>query len=271
MEKAIFFEDVKHFPEGIQPAFRWLAENGINGLQFGDNEIAETGEETIRAALQATGMQAAVIHYFPRFLSDDPTVFEEAVAYSLRSMDLCHRLGCKRLMVVPLPRTDVKGKEDLPRARAQMIEGIRRIQPEANRRGIALFFENFSTETLPYGTPEDAEEILAACPDIHYCFDSGNYFCTRRNARELFPRLAPKATMLHAKCFDNSETATNIRCDDGGYVHGVPFGEGGVNVPAILAAVKEHPGIEIVTVEHNARLTKEEIGRSIRVLNQQLR
>ena len=268
MEKAIFFEDVKHFPEGAEEAFRWLAENGIDGLQFDEKEIFTFGEEAMAAALQKAGLKASVIHYLPRLMAADPAVFEEAVAHSLRALALCKRMDCRRLMVVPLPRTDVKGKEDLPRAKAAMIEGIRRIQPEADRLGISLYFENFSTETLPYGTPEDAEDILAACPRACYCFDTGNYFCTRRDAVALFPRLAPKTVMLHAKCFQNSAEETSIRCDDGGYVRGVPFGEGGVDVAAVLRAVKNYPNIEIVTVEHNARLTREEIGRSIRILHQ---
>ena len=267
MDKAIFFEDVKHLPEGVPTTFQWLAANGINGLQLDEREIYDFGEENMRAALQAAGLGASVIHYLPRFLSDDSALFEEAVAHSLRAMALCERMGCKRLMVVPLPREDVKGREDLPRARESMIAGIRRILPEAARRGITLYFENFSTELLPYGTAEDAEAILAACPEIRYCFDTGNYHCTRQNVAETFARLAPRTTMLHAKCFADSAEQTHIRCDDGGYVRGVPFGEGAVGVPEILAAAGQYPNIEIITVEHNAALTREELDRSLRTLN----
>ena len=270
MEKAIFFEEIIHFAapgEGVVPTLRRLRENGITGIQLSDEHLLQWGEEALRADLAAADMHTSVIHYFPRFLSDDPAVFEEAVTHSLRTMELCVRMGCHRLMVVPLPRSDVKGKEDLPRAQAGMIEGIRRIQAEADQRGIMLLFENFSTRMLPYGTVEDAESILAACPGVRYCFDSGNYHCTRHDVIAAFDRLASKTTMLHAKCFADSTVETSIRCDDGGYVYGIPYGEGAVQVPNILSVARAYDNIEIITVEHNALLKKEELQRSLDILN----
>lgn len=273
MEKAIFFEEIYPLPGvaeegGLERTCAWLSELGLDGFQFSEDDFVIAGEARVLSALQKTGLRASVIHTLPRLLAADEATFREGVAHAMKALELCVRAGCHRLMVVPLPRSDVQGEADLPRARARMIEGLKLLLPEAAARGVTLYFENFSTKKLPYGTVEDAEEISDAVPEAVYCFDTGNYLCTRTDVHAAWSRLAPLAGLLHVKNFADSAVPTGVQCDDGGYMQGLALGRGDFDVRRFLAVAKETTHADICVLEHNASITHADVEESVRVLRE---
>lgn len=273
MEKAIFFEEIYPLPGvaeegGLDRTLAWLAELGLDGFQLCDEDFQTVGEERLLAAMRRAGLAATVIHTTPRLMAADDAAFEAGMAHALRALELCVRADCHRLMVVPLPKSDVEGDGDLPRARARMLEALRRLLPEAKRRGITLYFENFSTKHLPYGTVEDALEISDALPEVRYCFDTGNYLCTRTDVLSAWETLAPRAALLHVKNFTESAVPTWVCCDDGRCMQGLPLGKGDFDVHSFLAAAKANTVADACVLEHNATITHADVEQSVRVLRQ---
>lgn len=274
MRKSIFFCEIRHLDrvaEGeFDSVFAQLKRLGIDGFQFSDRNIEKAGEERLLAALRRHEMHTDVIHIVIPLLSADDTVFENACERACETLTLLRRFDCPRLMVVPLPRSDVRGPEDRDRAMARMIEGLSRILPAAEERGIEVYIENFSSAILPYSTVSDIEHLTDALPKLKYTFDVGNFLCVGEDPFEAYARLHPRVSLLHLKNFTPTDDADGVACADGHRVKGVAFDEGDFDMPAMLRACRTHSPDVLPIIEHNAALSMAEIERTVGVMEREL-
>lgn len=274
MRKSIFFGEICRMGRAAAGAFddifASLHRLGIEGFQFSDREIAQAGEERLLRAMQRQGMDADVIHTVVPLLSADDGIFRAACQKAKDTLALLRRFSCPRLMIVALPVSDVAGARDRTRAMYRMIEGLSEIAHEANGQGIDVYIENFSKALLPYTSVEDIEQILDALPTVKYTFDVGNFICVGEDPFAAYARLRDRVSLLHLKNFSHTESENGILCADGRYVEGLPFDQGKFDMPRFLRACMTDGGRILPIIEHNAKVTFEDIKRSAALVDQLL-
>jgi len=274
VRKSIFFGEICRMGRAasgeFDEIFAALHRLGIEGFQFSDREIAQAGDERLLYAMQRQGMDADVIHTVVPLLSADDGIFRAAAQSAKDTLALLRRFSCERLMVVALPVSDVAGEVDCPRAMRRMIEGLSQIAHEANGQGIDVYIENFSKALLPYTSVSDIEQILDALPTVKYTFDVGNFICVGEDPFAAYARLRDHVSLLHLKNFSHTEKENGILCADGRYVEGLPFDQGQFDMPRFLRTCTTDGGRILPIIEHNGRVTFEDIKRSATLVDQLL-
>lgn len=274
MRKSIFFGEIRHMDrvrEGeYDSVFSALRRLGIDGFQFSDRDIGKVDEERLLAAMNRHGMHADVIHTVVPLLSADDETFRAATQSAKDTLALLRRFSCKRLMVVALPVSDVAGEIDRPRAMRRMIEGLSKIAHEANGQGIDVYIENFSKALLPYTSVSDIEQILDALPMVKYTFDVGNFICVGEDPFTAYARLRDRVSLLHLKNFSHTEKENGILCADGRYVEGLPFDQGKFDMLCFLRTCTADGGRILPIIEHNGKVTFDDIKRSAALVDQLL-
>lgn len=236
MKKGIFYNDATRafgkWEKNFDELFTFLKAHNIDGFQFYDKWIYNEGEDELLCAMKKHGMKTYIIHILPRLMAKDDEIFAAAVKESVEKIELLKKLDCKRLMIVPFPKSDVEGEEDLGRATERMIEGLKLILPEAKKEGIELYIENFSTKLLPYGTSDGVEKILDAVPEVKYVFDTGNFFCIDEDPHAEYERLKDRIAFVHVKNFEFREIG--LLLDNGRRVKSPAFDKGPMDLPALF-------------------------------------
>ncbi len=268
MKKGIFYNDAKaafgKWEKKYDEFFGFLLAHNIDGFQFHDDWIYAEGEDELADAMKKRGMKTYVIHVLPRLMARDDAVFEAAVDETLGKLKLLKKFDCKRLMIVPFPKSDVEGEDDIPRAMDRMIEGLKRVIPEAKKEGIDCYIENFSTTALPYGTPDNIEKILDAVPDVKYVFDTGNYFCIDHDIFKEYERFKHRIALVHVKNFEFREEGMLL--DNGRRVKSPTFDKGPMNMKAFLEKLAKDKLDVPFVIEFNDTLTCEDIAKNEEIM-----
>lgn len=272
MKKGIFYVDARaafgEWNKNYDELFTFLKAHNIDGLQFSDGEIRKEGEDELLAAMKKHGMKAYIIHVFPRLMSRDGDIFERAVKDTVEKLALLKKYGCKRLMIVPFPKTDVEGYDDIPRATARMIEGLRRVIPEVKKEGIECYIENFSTTRLPYGTSDNVEAILDAVPEVRYVFDMGNYFCIDEDPLAAYERFKDRISFVHVKNFEFSNDGMLL--DNGRRIKSPTFDKGPMNITALFERMAKDVLDVPYVIEFNDTLSLVDIAKDEAVMREYL-
>ncbi len=272
MKKGIFFHDAKlafgNWDKNYDELFTFLKAQNIDGFQFHDKWIYEEGEDELLAAMKKHGMKTYIIHILPRLMAEDDAVFNDAVKESLDKIKLLKKFDCKRLMIVPFPKSDVKGEADIPRAMQRMIKGLQLIIPEAKKEGIDCYIENFSTTILPYGTADNVEKILNAVPALKYVFDTGNYFCIDIDCHKEYERFKNRIEFVHLKNFEFRDEGMLL--DNGRRVKSPIFDKGPMNLPELFEKMSRD-GLDVpYVIEFNDTLTLDAIAENERIMKKYL-
>lgn len=268
MNEGIFYADARAAiwtrNENRDGLFSFLKAHGIDGFQFSDGEIYAQGEDELLAAMKRHGMKTYMIHVFPRLMAKDDDVFENAVKETVGKLAQLKKFDCGRLMIVPFPKSDVSGEEDAERAMARMIDGLRRIIPEAKKEGIECYVENFSTTRLPYGKVDDVRKILDAVPEVKYVFDTANYFCIDIDPHAAYERFRGKIDFVHVKNF--KFCAEGMLLDNGRHVKSPTFDTGPMNITALFEKMaKDRLDVPYV-IELNDTVSLDDIARDAAVM-----
>ena len=273
MKKGIFYCDAKlaygKWEKDFDELFTFLKAHNIDGFQFHDKWIYNEGEDELLAAMKKHGMKTYIIHILPRLMAEDDGIFADAVKESVEKLQLVKKFGCNRLMIVPFPKSDVKGADDLPRATARMIEGLKLILPEAKKEGIELYIENFSTKLLPYGTSDGVEKILDAVPGVKYIFDMGNFFCIDSDPHAEYERLKHRIAFVHVKNFEFRDEGMLL--DDGRRIKSPIFDKGPMDLPALFEKMAKDRLFDVpYVIEFNDILDLDAISRDEEIMRKYL-
>lgn len=209
------------------------------------------------------GFTAASIDVLARITSADDNVFNEAVEVIYKSLKFAKEIGCTDAMIVPCDLSDINGKEDLPRARERMIEGLKLAVEEAKKYGVRISIENFSSPKLPFSYVKDIRYILDSVEGLHFTFDTGNFVCVGEDGVEAYKALKDRIVLMHLKEFGEVEgpgdRVIKRQCD-GKYLYGKKFGEGLSKLDEILdMAAKDFPDIWYEVEHHYFQLGCEDI------------
>lgn len=148
-----------------------------------------------------------------------------APEHLLQYLDLARRLNS------PLLRTVLDTAEDQPSPN-QVIGRLRRVAPEFERAGVSLAIENhdrFKAAQLL--------EILDAAGSrrVAICLDTANSFGCAEGPEAVVEALGSRTISLHVKDFEVRRAGPNR----GFVIEGRPAGQGQLDIPAMLARLRE--------------------------------
>jgi len=193
------------------------------------------------AALRETlGELGTVIETGARYLLDprakhEPTLVsrtgrERRVEFLRRAIDVAHVLGSECVSFwAGVPAPDVSRDEAWDWLRA----GLEEVRAYAAQRGVVVALE--PEPGMLIGTLDD---FLALDDDLALALDTGQCIVTgERDPADAVPEFAPRLATVAVEDMRRGE-----------HVH-LPFGEGDVDLPAVLAALTEVGYRKLVTVE----------------------
>jgi sugar phosphate isomerase/epimerase len=251
MNKSIFFINVYGCPQvsgDLDKMFSLMKKVGASGLQFHITELMNLDADKFKEQLSENGAYVECVHVTPRLLSEDEEIFKEAVKECEDALGYISSFGCKRLMVVPFTPFDVKDRQ---KARERFAKGLRLVVKSAEKYGISVVIENISLLALPFSTAEDVGYLLDNVKGLAFCFDIGNFVCTKSDAFTAYEKLKDRIDMVHVKDFGICESG-GFACDSGINVKHVDFGTGNAKLEKMLCLLyKNNPDVPYVVEVHN--------------------
>lgn len=259
MKKSIFFINVYGCLDvsgDLDKMFSIMKQIGASGLQFHITELMNLDAQKLMTLLAENGAYAECVHVTPRLLSTDEEVFTEAVKECEDALEYISAFGCKRLMVVPFTSSDVKDRNE---ARERFAKGLRLVVKSAEKYGISVVIENISLLSLPFSTPDDIEYLLDNVKGLKFCFDTGNFVCTKLDVITAYERFRDRIDMVHVKDFGICEGG-GFACDGGINVEHVDFGTGDAKLREVLHLLyKNNPDVPYVVEVHNEMPPKDDV------------
>ena len=259
MRKSIFFVNVYGCTEvsgNLDKMFSLMDETGTFGLQLHISELMSLDGEKFKSLLKEKGMRVDCVHVTPRLLSEDEEIFEGAVRECEKALSDIALFDCKRLMVVPFTPSDVK---DRTRARERFAKALRIIVEKAKEYGISVIIENISQQILPFSSVEDVEYLLDTVKGLGFCFDTGNFVCTKYDSVLAYEKLKDRICMVHVKDFAICQEG-GYMCDSGIRVKHTDFGKGDAKLDEVLTLLyKNNPDIPYVIEVHNEMPPKSDV------------
>lgn len=202
-------------------------EFGVSLLQIGDNLPLEEFDGARLQNLAAQAQNAGIeLEVGARRLTR-----ERLEIYS----NICQKVGASFLRFV----IDDAGYQPTPE---EAIHILREAAPQLEKGGLTLGIENhdrFSARVLRYMV-ESAKSVR-----IGVCLDTANSLGAGEGLGEIVPVLAPLTVNLHAKDFTIVRHAHKM----GFVVNGAPAGEGMMNLPRILEALKPYQRCKSLILE----------------------
>lgn len=169
--EAFYAAGFKHTYEA--PA--WLKSLGLTCYEYSFGRGVRMTDDTaakLNSAFKAEGIEISVhAPYFTNFANPDPDMIEKSFGYVLQSLDMCHKLGGKRVVFHPASL----GKDTRAAAFNRACENIK----ELAKRVSALDFDYIlCPETMgkvnQMGTVEETLEFCKFSDKFYPCFDFGH-------------------------------------------------------------------------------------------------
>ncbi len=213
--------------------FKMARDAGFEGIELNLPD-AHWNVEMLLDAKSQSGLEIAGIICTPHWsfpLSDpDPTKRERTVQGLQLALQQGGELGCKRVLLVP---GVVNAQVNYATCWERAVEGIKRCVESAEKARCHIAVENVWNQFIM--NPVEAARFVDAVqsPWVGWHFDIGN--CVTYGWPEHWPQiLGSRLLNLHIKDFSRKKAN-----DEGlrkGF--GVELGEGDVNWPAVMAAVR---------------------------------
>lgn len=229
-----------------------LAEIGYDGIEIMADvphayptHLSESDIDKIRNLLAEKGLAAsnlnAFMHnadgdtYHPSWIEKDPSERARRINYTLRCIDLAHRLGAPHISTEPGgPLEGISRSQGL----AWFKEGLNAIAGRAREKGIKVLIEP-EPGLLIERSPEFLELYSQLDSDVFGLnFDIGHFYCVGEDPRALVRELKDCAFHFHLEDIAASGKHRHLQ-----------LGEGAIDIPGVLSAI-EGTGFEgFVTVE----------------------
>ena len=173
--------------------------------------------------------------FFANVATTDPATRQQGIDACKKSIDDAVILGAPLVMIPTGPTAGVNRDT----ARRNWIEGLKLVQPLAQDAGVVLTVENFPGKDSPFVIADDLLEAVNEVPGLRITYDNGNAASGEEPAQS-FIRCAEYVVHAHFKDWIIQDTpADGYRAMlDGRYYKAALIGEGCVDQPATLAAMK---------------------------------
>lgn len=231
------------------------AANQITMMDLMDVEVKLYGEEKLREAMEARGIQCGCIIAGCSFYEAP-----EKVETELRlALELTERMHAPILMVVPGQPTpgdkescgQMTKQEILDRA----VEKFRLAVELATPMGIRIGFENTPQDYKPLASPQDCKYVLEKVPGLGLIFDTGNFRVADTSCDELaiYEELKEYIIRFHLKDVVIGDFTSGERCTDGQYIRPVTTGSGVIPMEELLKRLKRDQYHGALAVEYSAK------------------
>lgn len=229
-----------------------LAEIGYDGLEIMADvphayptHLSDGDLERIRKLLDRKGLSIsnlnAFMHnadgdtYHPSWIEQDPGERSRRIDYTLKCIDLAHKLGAPHISTEPGgPLEGISRSQGL----AWFKEGLNAIAGRARSRGIKVLIEP-EPDLLIERSSEFLELYSQIDPDVFGLnFDIGHFYCVGEDPRALVGKLKDCAYHFHLEDIAASREH-----------HHLQLGDGAIDIPGVLSALDATGFDGFVTVE----------------------
>jgi sugar phosphate isomerase/epimerase len=245
----------------LRAAIDWAASQGAQIMELvpfafkfedADGSIDYESIKSARRFASDAGVELANYSVLADLCKDDPADLEAEITRVMKHIDIAAELGTPRM------RHDVSafrrprgrnGIDEFDRLLPQMTDAAGRLADHAAKRGLITMVENHG---FFVNGCDRVERLIRAVnrPNFAALLDTGNIACVDEIPEVGAPRLAPFARMIHLKDFyirgSDPGDARDFDCagswfttQAGRYLRGSILGQGDLDVPRILRAVKE--------------------------------
>lgn len=259
MRLAVFASHVRAFGEPFGDALKRARAMGIEGIEADSSEFAVIPPREYKTVLEDAGMRMIAVHHICRLAAADDEVFNEAVEGCRRAATEISASGAEYMMLVPSTGQDVADMDDKPRARARIIEGMKKASDFAAENGLKLCIENFSIERFPFSTPDELCDMAENVPGLYLTLDAGNIRCLGRNCIELYEKIADRLLFCHLKDWSLTDEG-GLLATDGKRLRGTRLGSGVVPIGELVFRLKTggFNGWLVIEQENSPGLTVED-------------
>ncbi len=250
LRKAIMYSTIG-VKGSVLEKFQAMKAAGFEGVE----PMGAMDREEVRAALKATGLQAASvcdhIHWVKPLSAPDEATRKLGFDGLIHSLHDAHAYGATSVLLVPgVAKNGVSYEQCFERS----IVEIKKAIPVAKELGVKIAIENVGNDFI--ATPEQAVEYLNAINSewVGFHFDIGNVGRRGPAAEKWIPVLGKRIVRIHVKDFSakppdpGSKTAARPKLLDGD-----------TNWPAVMKAldqigytgwgISEQPGNQAADVE----------------------
>ena len=217
-------------------------ELGVNAFEIGYGNLGELGTlEEAKARLDDLGVVTACVIGSGDFVQPSDEAQQPAVDAIKAAIDACVALDCSILMTTT---GGCKPGLDAPEARKRIAAGLQRCLPHAADAGVTLTIEDVGAPSAPYGTSDHLLEMCALTgPDLRLTYDNGNFLVRGEDPLVAMERLWDKVVHVHCKDWrllgPDEQGQPGCPGADGNKYQGAVCGDGLLDYPASLAALKE--------------------------------
>jgi sugar phosphate isomerase/epimerase len=203
---------------------------GLDGVQLDITHLTSHDDGYLARIVRHAAVRNLYLEYGSTGIESERTA---------RELEICRKLGAP-LMRTYMGFSRFDRSTDVPTESAMAVRVLRELAPRAADYGIRIAVENHCDAT--------AEELLRVIeavdsPQVGICADLGNFMIHMEDPVASVRLLAPHIINTHFK--DYALTMTNW----GFKAHGVPLGEGAINLPAILEILSTQSRLDRIMLE----------------------
>ena len=184
------------------------------------------------------GLEIAVYAASNNFVRPDSNVRRQEVADLNRNVDIALELGVDTMRVFS---GDARDGVTLEQGMAWILDGLATCAAYAETRGVTLALENHGRFA---GRSDQVRGIIEQVnsPALRANFDTGNFLLVGQDPLAAAHELAPLVVLVHLKDMrvaGADETGHRFELADGTVLTGSAIGDGLVDLPAVLAVLRE--------------------------------
>ncbi len=245
----------------VEEICRWTARLGLDAVDWVTTYGMPAAE--VRRIMDSCGLKTVCHTIYADLNPVDPA--DRAGMDSVRrGLDDAAVLGSPCVMLV------VMGKKGRSRDESRRLIGER--LPEAvslaAAADIALTIEPFPGDDSPFVTSAEIRELLAAAPGLKVTFDGGNLLTGGENPVDGYLSLKDDVVFAHFKDWTLADPTTGRRMADGRWYRPALVGEGIVDYPRLVAAMRRagYRGYANIEYEGDAYPPEEATRRALEYL-----
>ncbi len=247
---ATFYDHVRDAArqEGVSftEALQEVKKLGVELLEVSQNNILgredEAGRELAYAGLGISSVPA--YFNFGRDLDVDKQ--------SEPTLEAAEFLGAHKMLVIPGFFAPEDGPEERERQVENIVSCINRLAVKAAGYGISLVMEDFDNLLSPISTTAGIQRVLDGCPDLSFCFDTGNFRFMAEDALEAYREFRGRIGHVHLKdrAYTGKAGEQGLTALDGQDLYPSPVGSGEIPIGQIVAALCGDGYDGAYTIEH---------------------
>ncbi len=244
---------------GVEEIIQAAVDFGYDGIDWVTN-YGRSAAELRRRSADAGLPVVAYTFFLGRFQEGQ----KDWVSDACRELDLAAELGAPLIMVPTLPLSRAATRED---GRKMWIEAMARVTEEAKVRKLIATVENFPGLMSPFVTAADFMAARREVPELRLTFDDGNA-SGGESPVDSYLACAEWVCHAHFKDWTLAAPGEGMEQLDGRYFVPALIGEGVVDTPAVLGAMRDrgYAGYVNIEYENNHYSARESMRKAIEYL-----